>query len=157
MLKVVARYADVCNFSPWIGRPQDYQHKLDVLERYCRSVGRDPAEIRRSWASYVLIDEDPEEAEESIKRFVKMRAASSPLPPQRLRPPISGTPADCVKQIQRYVDLGISLFILRFMGSDAAEEVKIFAEKVAPVFARKCKSVKILKDTIETMGKNISS
>lgn len=134
MLKVVARYADVCNFSPWMGRPQHYQHKLDILERHCRRVGRDPEEIRRSWASYVLINKDAEEAEEAIKRFVERRATRSNLPPHRLRPPISGTPADCVKQIQGYVDIGVSLFILRFMGSDPANEIRTFAEEVAPVF-----------------------
>ena len=134
MLRVVARYADVCNFSAWQGRPEDYRHKLDVLERYCRRVKRDPSEIRRSWAAFVLVSKDAKEAEEKIRKYVSSRVAPQGTPPERLRPPIAGTPEECIKQIQRYVDTGVSLFILRFMGSDYLDEMTLFAEEVVPSF-----------------------
>lgn len=134
MLKLVARHADVCNFSPWMGRSQDYLKKLKVLNRYCKRIGRDPTEIRRSWASYVLINEDEEEAEKELKRYMERRASHSSLPPQRLRPPISGTPTNCLKQIFQYVDIGVSLFILRFMGNNTVSQIKTFAEKVISNF-----------------------
>jgi F420-dependent oxidoreductase-like protein len=44
-LRLVAQYADACNL---FGDPQQVRHKLDVLERHCADVGRDPAEITKT-------------------------------------------------------------------------------------------------------------
>ena len=45
-LRLVARYADACNL---FGRdPETVKHKLEVLDRHCEDVGRDPAEITRT-------------------------------------------------------------------------------------------------------------
>jgi F420-dependent oxidoreductase-like protein len=41
-LRLTARYADMWN---GFGTVDDIRHKLDVLERHCRDVGRDPSEI----------------------------------------------------------------------------------------------------------------
>jgi len=47
-LRLVARYADACNF---FGGPDEVAHKVDVLRRHCEAVGRDPNEIEVT-ASY---------------------------------------------------------------------------------------------------------
>ncbi|MEW6476644.1 MAG: LLM class F420-dependent oxidoreductase [Actinomycetota bacterium] len=44
-LRLVARYGDACNL---FGDPDTVRHKLDVLERHCADVGRDPAEITKT-------------------------------------------------------------------------------------------------------------
>ena len=44
-LRLVAQYADACNL---FGDPGQVRHKLDVLERHCADVGRDPAEITKT-------------------------------------------------------------------------------------------------------------
>jgi F420-dependent oxidoreductase-like protein len=41
-LRLVAQYADACNF---FGGPDEVAHKLDVLRRHCDALGRDPNEI----------------------------------------------------------------------------------------------------------------
>jgi F420-dependent oxidoreductase-like protein len=41
-LRLVARYADACNF---VGEPDDVRRKLAVLRSHCEAVERDPAEI----------------------------------------------------------------------------------------------------------------
>jgi alkanesulfonate monooxygenase SsuD/methylene tetrahydromethanopterin reductase-like flavin-dependent oxidoreductase (luciferase family) len=51
-----------------------------------------------------------------------------------VRAPISGTPNQCIKQLQDYVDVGVTLFILRFMGGNYIKEAKLFAEEVLPSF-----------------------
>jgi F420-dependent oxidoreductase-like protein len=45
-LRLVAQYADACNL--FTNDPDELQHKLDVLDRHCADVGRDPAEIQRT-------------------------------------------------------------------------------------------------------------
>ena len=41
-LRLVAQYADACNF---FGDPPEVAHKLEVLRRHCDAVGRDQNEI----------------------------------------------------------------------------------------------------------------
>ena len=134
LLRVVALHADVCNFSAWLGTPEDYSRRLDILQRNCETVGRDHREIRRSWAAYALIDEDPEEVEKQAELFAEKMAPTLRLTPDRVKLPISGTPEECVEQIRRYIDIGISLFILRFVGKNPREEARIFASEVIPSF-----------------------
>lgn len=45
-LKTVARWADHWNSAP-LG-PQEWKHKVSVLEAHCADVGRDPGEIHKS-------------------------------------------------------------------------------------------------------------
>jgi F420-dependent oxidoreductase-like protein len=44
-LRIVAEHAT--GWNTFHGEPAEYRHKLDVLERHCADVGRDPAEIRK--------------------------------------------------------------------------------------------------------------
>jgi F420-dependent oxidoreductase-like protein len=45
-LRLVAQYADVWNTTD--SEPDVLKHKIDVLTRHCETVGRDPAEIRKT-------------------------------------------------------------------------------------------------------------
>src|SRR5579883_2302184 len=45
-LKLVARYADACNFTH--PSPEELAHKFALIERYCEQIGRDPREIQHS-------------------------------------------------------------------------------------------------------------
>jgi F420-dependent oxidoreductase-like protein len=44
-LRIVAEHAT--GWNTFFGDIDEYRHKLDVLERHCEAVGRDPAEIRK--------------------------------------------------------------------------------------------------------------
>jgi alkanesulfonate monooxygenase SsuD/methylene tetrahydromethanopterin reductase-like flavin-dependent oxidoreductase (luciferase family) len=52
-LRLVATYADACNF---IGDLEVVTHKVEVLHRHCEEVGRDPAEIEVT--ALALVPED---------------------------------------------------------------------------------------------------
>ncbi len=62
-LRLVAQYGDACNL---FGGPDDVRHKLDVLERHCADVGRDPAEITKTILYTV---QDPMQAAEKIAAY----------------------------------------------------------------------------------------
>ena len=62
-LRLVAQYGDACNL---FGGPDDVRHKLDVLERHCADVGRDPAEITKTILYTVR---DPQAAAEKIAAY----------------------------------------------------------------------------------------
>ena len=52
-LRLVARHAAIWNI---IAEPADAKRKNELLDGYCREIGRDPAEVERS---VVLLDPDP--------------------------------------------------------------------------------------------------
>jgi F420-dependent oxidoreductase-like protein len=45
-LRLVATYADACNLYGF--DPEEMEHKIEVLDRHCADVGRDPAEVQRT-------------------------------------------------------------------------------------------------------------
>lgn len=52
-LRLVARYGDACNLFD--AGPDVLRHKLEVLDRHCADLGRDPAEVRRT----IITQQDP--------------------------------------------------------------------------------------------------
>ncbi|HMC37032.1 MAG TPA: LLM class F420-dependent oxidoreductase, partial [Actinomycetota bacterium] len=68
-LRLVAQYADACNL---FGYAKTIRHKLDVLERHCKDVGRDPSEITKTRLGSLLVAPTHEEAEQ---RGAEVRAA----------------------------------------------------------------------------------
>jgi alkanesulfonate monooxygenase SsuD/methylene tetrahydromethanopterin reductase-like flavin-dependent oxidoreductase (luciferase family) len=99
-LRTVAHHADISNFSAWTGTPEEFKAKNDVLDMHCAKVGRDPKEIRRSWAAYCLIGEDEVEADAAQD----VHEAAEP-------PPLAGTP-EVTQQIKRYIESGVVLLSL---------------------------------------------
>ncbi|MBM3674126.1 MAG: LLM class F420-dependent oxidoreductase [Actinobacteria bacterium] len=60
-LRLVAQYADRCNLH---GSPETIRHLLDVLQRHCADVDRDPAAIRVTWLGTLMLTSSPIETEE---------------------------------------------------------------------------------------------
>ncbi len=59
-LRLVARYADMCNLFDLAGTPYegDLKHKLEVLREHCERAGRDYAEIEKTTATILDLGED---------------------------------------------------------------------------------------------------
>src|SRR6202035_2439028 len=56
-LRIVAPYADACNF---IGDAQTVAHKVEVLRGHCEAVGRNPADIEVTALTMVASDDRDE-------------------------------------------------------------------------------------------------
>jgi alkanesulfonate monooxygenase SsuD/methylene tetrahydromethanopterin reductase-like flavin-dependent oxidoreductase (luciferase family) len=60
LLRIVARHAGLCNLSSPAGDSLDVvRHKLDVLRAHCAAVGRDYAEIRKTYKGMLFLGQDP--------------------------------------------------------------------------------------------------
>jgi F420-dependent oxidoreductase-like protein len=57
-LRLVAQYADMCNF---FGDAATFAHKVDVLRGHCKDVGRDPADVTVSRLSTLILTGSAEE------------------------------------------------------------------------------------------------
>ena len=55
-LRLVAQYADACNVFGT--DPAQLRHKYDVLQRHCQTVGRDYAEIEKTFLTQISISPD---------------------------------------------------------------------------------------------------
>lgn len=82
-LALVAKYADACNL---FGDVPTIRHKLDVLERHCEAIGRDPATITKTRLGGLVIAETAEQAE---RRGQEM--ATWPLPVAWIRSATAAT------------------------------------------------------------------
>src|SRR5439155_14160907 len=67
-LKLVAQYADMCNI---FGDPATVRHKMDVLERHCETVGRDPGTIIKTRLGSLLIRKTDAEAERAFQQVLQ--------------------------------------------------------------------------------------
>lgn len=109
-LRIVAKHADICNV---FGSPDTLRHKLEVLERHCADVDRDPAEITKSWLGTLVLTDTAEEAE-GVKEL--LRGAIGPDWQERS---IVGDADGVVEQVSALVDAGLDMVILNMPTSDA--------------------------------------
>jgi F420-dependent oxidoreductase-like protein len=70
-LRLVAQYADVWNST--VPEADGLKHKIDVLNRHCDTVGRDPDEIRKT-VGLLVVDpfEDIDEYLQTAERYAKL-------------------------------------------------------------------------------------
>jgi F420-dependent oxidoreductase-like protein len=124
-LKVVAKYADACNFSGLSTGLQTFQKKLAALERHCQSVGRRIDDIVKSVTLELILGKNEEEAHR------KEREAPPSLAPEER---FVGTPSDCISFLQRFIDSGASYFMLHI--EDLLPSLDLFENEVLPSFKR---------------------
>jgi alkanesulfonate monooxygenase SsuD/methylene tetrahydromethanopterin reductase-like flavin-dependent oxidoreductase (luciferase family) len=133
-LKIVAKYADYCNF---VCSPQQYQHKLEVLEKYCLEVGRSFQSIRKSWHGFLVLVEDSNSIRE------KIGSIKSKNPIERVREMtlqkfvddhIVGTKQECIDKIQELVDAGVTYIVPHVYDFPTLQVTKILSQEIIPSF-----------------------
>ena len=102
IVKVAAEFAD--NFNVLGGSPDSYRERMSILDRYCRELGRDPDEIRRSWHGFANIKGE----EQSIKKTIS--------------------------DMKAMADAGVQDFLLSFEDRTDISALRVFAENILPVF-----------------------
>src|SRR6516162_7379102 len=73
-LRLVAQYADMCNF---FGDAATVSHKVDVLRGHCKAIGRDPAEVTVSRLSTLVLTASEEESA-ATKDFLRQVTGEEP-------------------------------------------------------------------------------
>jgi alkanesulfonate monooxygenase SsuD/methylene tetrahydromethanopterin reductase-like flavin-dependent oxidoreductase (luciferase family) len=118
-LRVVAKYADWWNFPG--GTLENYARKLEILRQHCEAVGRNFADIRKTWSAEAVAVAATEEEAQRI-------ASNSPYNNNA----IVGTPAQVAEQLQQFVDLGVSYLIVRLLDFPQTQGIRLFVEEVMP-------------------------
>ena len=112
----------------------EHEAKRRVLDAQCEAVGREPSEVLLSHNANVFIGED----EAAVERVLAEHAGRHRVPAEQFRASLGnaivGTPAQCVEQLQRYVDYGIGWFFLLFPEPVSVADLELFAGEVMPEF-----------------------
>ena len=130
-LPLVARYAQMWNVP--ILPPDEFARKNRVLEGYCKEIARDCNEIERSYLTPLYLNPDPEVLHGVVQRLMDLRDLTEE---QARRTVLAGSPSDIRAQLQAYIDVGVTHFIinLRRPGLYDREAVRVFASEIMPVF-----------------------
>jgi len=126
-LKVTARHADRYDWG-FIPSVEEYKHKMKVLEKHCDAVGRSFDEIEKScWpVGQIFIGEDRKELKKKILQLTPKGVSLEDF----MRTSFVGTPEEFMKQIQQYLNLGVTHFMLFFGDLPDIGGLRLFAEKV---------------------------
>jgi F420-dependent oxidoreductase-like protein len=124
-LRVVARHATHSNFG---GKPDEWQHKADVLRGHCDAIGRDPSEITMTWSPELFIRETEAEVGTETRSFW-----GEPFESWR-DGNLVGTPEQICEKLAAYQALGCGGVVPWVSDFPSTESVRLFAEKVIPEF-----------------------
>jgi alkanesulfonate monooxygenase SsuD/methylene tetrahydromethanopterin reductase-like flavin-dependent oxidoreductase (luciferase family) len=122
-LRITARFADWWNFPG--GTPEHYADLLEALRGHCLEVGREYDQIVKTWLSdCVAIAPTHDQA-------VRLAQTSPFYDPATS---VVGTPDEVAGHLQRFVQLGVEHFILRFVDYPKTDGAKLFAREVKSRF-----------------------
>jgi F420-dependent oxidoreductase-like protein len=102
-LRLVAQYADACNL--FASSPAEIQHKLEVIERHCESVGRDPAEIEKTIIGRLGSPDDADAFLAQMQEYAKLGIQLVELTPQ-VDDPADYVARVCERVVPRLSELG---------------------------------------------------
>jgi F420-dependent oxidoreductase-like protein len=127
-LALVARYADACNL---FGDVPTIRHKLDVLERHCEAIGRDPATITKTRLGGLVIAETSEQAERRGQEMARARGMDE----ERYRGyVVAGDPDAVCEQVAAYLDAGLDGLVFNMHDAHDLEPVRLAGRTLTNAF-----------------------
>jgi len=126
-MKVTSRHADRYDWG-YLPTIDMYKHKMTVLEKHCSTVGRSLEDIEKScWpAGQIFIGTDRKELKKKVLRQLPKGISLEDF----MKTSFVGTPEDFIKQLQPYLNLGVTHFMLFFGDLPDIEGARVFAENV---------------------------
>lgn len=121
MLRVVAEHADW--WLSYARRPEIQERKLAALAAHCKDFGRDVSEIKKAAPLTVYLDRD--------RAAAKARAGAKL---EGENPAFAGDPAELRDHLTQIQELGFDLVQIAFAGWPETDDLKLFADEVAPHF-----------------------
>jgi F420-dependent oxidoreductase-like protein len=106
LLPIVARHADAWSS---FGSPEVYRHKIEILRRYCESAQRDCNAIEKQILVPAAVTNDLSTVAPLIQGYAMYQGISED---QAQRWMLLGTADDVCRQIDAFVEAGVSHFVL---------------------------------------------
>jgi alkanesulfonate monooxygenase SsuD/methylene tetrahydromethanopterin reductase-like flavin-dependent oxidoreductase (luciferase family) len=130
-LRTIARYADMWN--GFADTSTEAAELVGVLEAHCADVGRDPATIARTSNHWMVIRDDPAEAERVWAEQMARNRAPVELEPDR---PLLGPPEVIAERIRADVAAGFDGAIVELPAPYDVETIERLIGEVKPLVDR---------------------
>ena len=118
-LKLVAQYADMCNF---FGDPQTVRHKVDVLEEHCLAIGRDPNTIIKTRLGSLIIRDTEAEAQRALQKRLEVPGVN---PEWVQRGYLVGSPDRVAEEAQQLLDAGLDGLIFNMPHAEDVHAIEL--------------------------------
>ncbi len=132
-LRLVARYADACNFGPGhatglVRTTDEVRHKNAVLDRHCQDVGRDPRSVLRThFTSWLMLAPTEEAARAKLAHYYP-----EGINEEQQFSRVVGTPAQTAAYYQSLVEAGMQYFVVQTLDAADTETIELLAREVVP-------------------------
>ena len=114
LLKIVAKHADTYNHP--FGSPLEIRKKITVLKEHCNDLRKSYNDIELSVLLPCIIQESEKDVLMRINKWKKKNENISAFLKRKSGSYTIGTPEKILLGLQQYIDLGITHFILNFIG-----------------------------------------
>jgi alkanesulfonate monooxygenase SsuD/methylene tetrahydromethanopterin reductase-like flavin-dependent oxidoreductase (luciferase family) len=126
LLKVMAKHTNIYNHP--CGSVELLKRKISKLKEHCAAIGRNPKEIERSILVSCLVAKDDNtisnilnQRKKQVHGMQQVREAENAS--------LVGLPENIISGINKYVNIGITHFIMDFVGLNE-DTIKLFDSKV---------------------------
>ena len=131
LIAVAAKHATRYNHP--FGTPEILQSKIEMLKTQCKKTKRNFDEIENSVLLRVLVGKDKDDIKQIVGQLKKKNESISEFILRSKDSIALGTPNEVIDYLQKYVKIGISYFIVNFVGlSNSLEMLSLFSKKVRP-------------------------
>jgi F420-dependent oxidoreductase-like protein len=127
LLKVVAKHAD--RYNNFFGSPKELKKKIAVLKEHCNTIGRDYKQIQHSVVLPCIIIELEEDVNQILTRNKRNDKTIKEYLDYLVGGITIGIPEKIIKGLNEYIEIGVTHFILHFIGLNNSV-LKLFKSKV---------------------------
>jgi alkanesulfonate monooxygenase SsuD/methylene tetrahydromethanopterin reductase-like flavin-dependent oxidoreductase (luciferase family) len=103
--------------------------KISVLKEHCKSIGRDYKEIQYSIVLPCIIKDTLQEVNQVLVQYKRKDKTLDEYLQYLVGGVAVGTPEKVLQGIKKYMDIGVTHFILHFVGLDETS-LRLFDAKV---------------------------
>lgn len=132
-MRRAAMYGD--GWLPYMYTPEMLHESVGKIKQFGAEAGRDLSKFRIGMFIFASISTDRDQAREQAAKALGKNYAQdfSKIAGRYI---LSGTPEDCRRRIQEYVDAGAGAFVISWAcrSEDIDQNLKLMAEEVAPAF-----------------------
>ena len=115
LLKVVAKHAN--RYNLFFGSPEEMKRKISILKDYCNSTARkNHHDIQYSVVLPCIVRESDEEVDQVLMQHKQKDKTMKQYKEYLVNGITIGTPDRILRGINEYVDIGVTHFILQFIG-----------------------------------------
>lgn len=125
-LKIAAKYADIIHIAGFPSIPE-LEHKINVIKKHCKNVGRNFNEIILATGMNIIIDASKEKIDQYAERIARRRNISIEEA-RKIASKYAGI-ENIIRRIKEYHVKGIDLFTIPRL---TREEMKVFAKEILP-------------------------